>query len=90
METITEINVDSRSVPGLMDLIREATTEEEVNKLVANGKANYLNASPKTVRKWEKVAKQRIVELNTSYVSPKEVKEVSEVKKTEKRKSVKK
>lgn len=84
METITEIQVDNRNVPGLMDLIREAMTEEEVKKLVKIGKTGYTNASQKTIRKWDRLAEQRIEELNT----PKVV--VSEPVKTEKKKPVKK
>lgn len=85
METNIEIN--SKNVPGLMDLIREAMTEEEVNKLVTNGKWNYLNASPKTIRKWDRIAKQRIMELKIPYDSTEELKEV---KKVDKKKPVKK
>ena len=85
METNIEIN--NKNVPGLMDLIREAMTEEEVNKLVTNGKLNYLNVSPKTIRKWDRVAKQRIMELKTPYDSTEELKEV---KKVDKKKPVKK
>ncbi len=87
METTTEIKVDNRSVPGLMDLIREAMTEEEVRKLVENGKTNYLYASPKTIRKWGRLAELRIKELKTPHVKPTVIKEE---KKTEKKKTVKK
>ena len=59
----TEIKINNKNVPGLMDLIREAMTENEVRKLVANGKENYLNVSPKTVRKWDTLAKKRIEEI---------------------------
>jgi len=82
METITAIEVNNRNVPGLMDLIREALTEEEIKKLVATGKSGYANASPKTIRKWDRLAEQRIKELNTPEVQAPVV--------TEKKKSVKK
>lgn len=85
METIKEIKVNNRSVPGLMEMIREAMTEEEVNKLVTNGKINYTHASPKTIRKWERLAKERIEELKTPIIP---IEEPS--RKTEKKKSVKK
>jgi len=82
----TEIQVNNRNVPGLMDLIREAMTENEVRKLVANGKENYLNASPKTVRKWDTLAKKRIEELNAKD----DVVSDPPVVKKEKKKTVKK
>jgi ketosteroid isomerase-like protein len=86
METVKEIQVNNRNVPGLMDLIREAMTENEVRKLVANGKENYHYASSGTVRKWDKLAKKRIEELN---VKDDVVSDPPVVKK-EKKKTVKK
>jgi len=78
-----ENEVQNKNVPGLMDLISEAMSEEEVKNLVARGLAEYKNASPKTIRRWDKVAKRRISQLNAPEpsVSP---------PKTEKKKVVKK
>lgn len=87
----TEIEINNKNVPGLMDLIREAMTENEVRKLVANGKEKYLYASPKTIRKWDSLAKKRIEELNATddvVVDPPVVK--TEKVKTEKKKNTKK
>ena len=50
METITEIKVDNKNIPGLMDLIREAGNEEEVKMLVVHGKENYSYASSKIIK----------------------------------------
>ena len=94
METITEIKVDNKNIPGLMDLIREAGNEEEVKMLVVHGKENYSYASSKTIKKWDRVAKERIEELNvTDDIIPDTVVVKTEKKKiikTEKRKTVKK
>jgi len=80
MENEVQVN---HNVPGLMDLIAEAMSEEEIKNLVARGKTEYKNASPKTIRRWDRVAKRRILELNTTESSLQE-------KKTEKKKFVKK
>jgi len=61
----TEIQVENKNVPGLMDLIAQAMTETEVQNLVSRGKSEYKYASPKTIRRWSQVAKRRISELNT-------------------------
>lgn len=84
METITEIQVDNRNIPGLMDLIRDAMTAEEIKKLVSTGKTGYTNVSPKTIRKWDRLAEQRIKELTTRVV------EVTATVKLDKKKTVKK
>ena len=51
--------------PGLSHLISNAMTVQEVNNLLKKGKEGYKDAQPKTIRKWEKVAAQRIKELET-------------------------
>jgi len=56
--------------PGLMDLIMEATSEKEVRNLVIKGKTEYTNASPKTIRRWDKIAARRIEQLNAPEPSP--------------------
>jgi hypothetical protein len=49
--------------PGLLTLIQNATTAQEVNNLLIKGKADYKNAQPKTIRKWEVATNKRITEL---------------------------
>ncbi len=49
--------------PGLSVLIENAMSEREVNNLLDKGKKDYEFAQPKTIRKWEAVAKKRIEEL---------------------------
>jgi hypothetical protein len=48
--------------PGLTQLIKNAMSENEVNNLLKTGE-NYKNVSVKTLKKWEKIAQQRISEL---------------------------
>ena len=50
--------------PGLLTLIANATTVQEVNNLLEKGKLDYKHVHPSTVRKWEKVAVKRIKQLN--------------------------
>jgi len=49
--------------PGLSNLIENAMTKQEVNNLLIKGESDYKNVSPKTVRKWRKVASKRLTEL---------------------------
>ena len=49
--------------PGLSVLIENAMSEQEVNNLLTKGKKDYEFAQPKTIRKWEVIAKKRIGEL---------------------------
>lgn len=56
--------VETATNLGLIDLIAEATSESEVKALVNKGKSEYTSASPKTVRRWERVAVRRVSELN--------------------------
>ena len=50
---------------GIMELIGNATTADEVNNLVGRGLSNYKNASDKTVKKWKKVAEFRLEQILT-------------------------
>jgi hypothetical protein len=77
-----ENQIENKNAIGLMDLIAEAMSEEEVKNLVARGKAEYKYAISKTIRRWDVVAKRRILELNTP--------DAPIDKKTEKKKVVKK
>ena len=52
------------ATPGLMTLIANAMTDQEVNNLLEKGRLDYKNVSSGTVRKWEKAAKKRIEQLN--------------------------
>jgi hypothetical protein len=61
-----ENDIEIKKGYGIMDLIAEAMNETEIKNLVSKGKSEYKHASPKTVRRWDKVAKRRISELNTS------------------------
>jgi len=49
--------------PGLSNLIENAMTENEVQNLLKKGMLDYKNVSSKTVRKWQKIAQNRINEL---------------------------
>ena len=74
---------ENQNTFGLIDLISQAMSETEIKELVSKGKLEYKNANPKTIRRWNSVAKRRILELNTPESLPVE-------KKTEKKKGVKK
>ena len=50
--------------PGLSILIENAMTPQEVNNLLTKGQLDYKKASPKTIRKWQKIAASRIAELS--------------------------
>lgn len=50
--------------PGILTLIENATSVQEVNNLVLKGKTDYKGAQPKTIRKWEAAAAKRIDELS--------------------------
>lgn len=50
--------------PGLMALIANAMTVQEVNNLLEKGKSDYKDASSGTIRRWEWVAKKRIEQLS--------------------------
>jgi hypothetical protein len=78
-----EVQVENKNVPGLMDLIAQAMSIEEIKNLVAKGKSEYKNASPKTIHRWDRVAERRILELNTPDTPPASPK-------TEKKKGAKK
>jgi len=48
---------------GIMELIGNATTVDEVNNLVARGLSNYKDVSDKTIRKWKKAAEVRLEQI---------------------------
>lgn len=50
--------------PGLLTLIANAMSENEVNNLVEKGKKDYKDAHPSTIKKWEKAANKRISQLS--------------------------
>lgn len=50
---------------GIMELIGNATTVDEVNNLVARGLSNYKDVSDKTIRKWKKAASVRLEQILT-------------------------
>jgi hypothetical protein len=49
--------------PGLLTLIENSITIQEVKNLLIKGVTDYKNAHPKTIRKWEAAANKRIAEL---------------------------
>jgi hypothetical protein len=53
-----------RQDPGLGVLIENAMTPQEVTNLLTKGKLDYKYAQPKTIKKWETIAKNRIKELS--------------------------
>jgi hypothetical protein len=53
-----------RQDPGLSALIENAMTVQEVTNLLTKGKSDYKYAQPKTIKRWERAAQKRIVELN--------------------------
>lgn len=56
-------NVRPVMEPGISSFIENSTSIQEINNLLVKGKTDYKNASGKTIRKWEKIAKKRIEEL---------------------------
>jgi hypothetical protein len=50
--------------PGLSTLIENAMTPQEVKNLLMKGQLDYKKASAKTIRKWQKIAANRIAELS--------------------------
>ncbi len=56
--------------PGLLEFIRKAKTVKEVESLLKRS-VKFEHASPKTIRKWEKAAAIRTIELNGSLKEPK-------------------
>jgi len=50
--------------PGLLTLIENATSINEVKNLLTKGKLDYKNASKKTIVRWEKTAERVIAELS--------------------------
>jgi hypothetical protein len=50
--------------PGLSTLIENAMTPQEVKNLLTKGQLDYKKASAKTLRKWQKIAANRIAELS--------------------------
>ena len=49
--------------PGLSHFISQATTKEEIEKLLERGREKFKFASKKTIRRWENEAASRIAEL---------------------------
>lgn len=49
----TRAMVRPQMLPGLSNLIAQATTIKEVNNLLEQGKTQYKKVSPATIRKWE-------------------------------------
>lgn len=50
--------------PGLSILIENAMTTQEVKNLLTKGRLDYKKVSAKTLRKWQKIAANRIAELS--------------------------
>jgi hypothetical protein len=53
-----------RQDAGLSIHIENAMTVQEVTNLLTKGKTDYKYVRPKTIKKWEKLAKKRIEELS--------------------------
>ncbi len=50
---------------GLKDKIQQAKTSKKVEELLGEGK-KYESASPKTIRRWNKAAENRLNELGVT------------------------
>lgn len=61
--SILKSMMKQEQVYGLVHFISNSLTVQEVTNHLNRGKSEYKDASPKTIKRWEKAAEKRIAEL---------------------------